>query len=401
VRDTILILLITLLLGEALTRWALGIEPLALESIIWEDHPRWGWAHRPHAEETFAKLGCRQRIRSNARGLREREIPHERTPGLLRILAVGDSGLVGFEVAAEDVFTRVAERALLDAGHRVEFVNAGCRGYGTDQALLFLEDEGLAYRPDVVLYWFGPNDPDDNRTVHRPYRRFGKGYFDLDADGELVLHGTPVPQFPYRRGLLVDEHGALQPLELSAASHARLWARDNLICRSSVLTAAAYVAAALPSLAGRLRGAGSVRLEEPGGPERGSRLFRVTAAMVARMRTLAEEQGAQFFMIGARMPWTVALREELTLIDLGDWQRFRARLPPNAKIHVPYDTHWNELGHRVYGEALAAALIESRALADLRDGAAVSESRDSAASDLRRSPAGRRASGSGPGSSSG
>ena len=107
--------------------------------------------------------------------LREREIPFERGPGVRRVLVVGDSQVAGFEVAEDETFTRVAERELRAQGIPIEIINAGFRGYGTDQVLLFVQDEGLRYRPDLVVYVWAYNDPEDNMTVHRPFRRFGKG----------------------------------------------------------------------------------------------------------------------------------------------------------------------------------------------------------------------------------
>ncbi len=136
---------------EAGARWILGFRPISTEATVWTHHPVLGWAHRPGASEVFVRLGFSQPIQINARGLREREIGYERTPGVQRILVLGDSGVAGFEVPAESLFTRVTERELRARGVEVEVLNAGCRGYGTDQSYLFLENEGVRYRPDLVL----------------------------------------------------------------------------------------------------------------------------------------------------------------------------------------------------------------------------------------------------------
>ena len=34
--------------------------------------------------------------------------------------------------------------------------------------------------------------------------------------------------------------------------------------------------------------------------------------------------------------------------------------PDGATIHAAFDPHWNELGHEIYGKALAEALLEHR-----------------------------------------
>ena len=46
---------------------------------------------------------------------------------------------------------------------------------------------------------------DDNSTIHRPFRRYGKAYFDFDASGGLELKGVPVPNFRYASGARVGE----------------------------------------------------------------------------------------------------------------------------------------------------------------------------------------------------
>jgi hypothetical protein len=352
---------ITVALGEVATRAVLDIEPLTTESLVWKPHPRWGWAHRALARDEFVKLATHQTIEINSRGLREREIPYEKPSGTYRILVLGDSAAVGFEVAPEDVYTRVAESLLRERGYPVQFVNAGHRGYGTDQSLLYLMDEGVHYAPDLVLYHWTRNDVDDNVTIHRPYRRFGKGYFDFDGGDGLVLRGVPVPPYPYDKNLRVGPDGQVVELDVSLLDRVVLWSRDAIICRSAFATALVHVLAALPQLASTIRGASSYEdfSDVSRTLDRSSRRFRVTAALVGEMRRVSERAGAEFRMIGAGDPWSRALREELELPDLGVYALFFWSRPHNQRIHVPFDLHLNELGHRLYGEALATALADS------------------------------------------
>jgi hypothetical protein len=65
----------------------------------------------------------------------------------------------------------------------------GCSGYGTDQSLLFLLEEGLKYQPDIVVYAFYGNDVDENGaniSYGYPKPMFGLG-------SPLRLMFTPVP----------------------------------------------------------------------------------------------------------------------------------------------------------------------------------------------------------------
>lgn len=102
-------------------------------------------------------------FRINSRGLRaDREYPYEKPEGVKRIVSLGDSFTVGYEVEVEQCFSSVLERELVAAGYRVEVLNAGVSGYSTAEACLYLEREMLRYDPDLVLLNFYSNDLVDN-----------------------------------------------------------------------------------------------------------------------------------------------------------------------------------------------------------------------------------------------
>lgn len=349
---------LSVLVAEVALRLALDVQPLTPGQFLFEPHPTRGWAHRPGASDLYVKIGVRQEIRINARGLREREIPYERTPGRRRILVLGDSQVVGFEVTQEETFTRVAERWLRERGHDVEILNAGHRGYGTDQVLLFLQEEGVEYRPDLVLYVWSYNDPEDNMTLHRPFRLFGKGWFDLAPDGSLALRGTPVPAYPHAQNLKVGEDGQVFEIEVPRLQWAALWLRDLTVTRSAVAAALADVAVVMPSFWQGLRGVAAYQDFAPR-LDRSGRLFRVTAALLREMRRTTESIDAELGMVGAEGVWADALREELGVEELAVAERFKASIRPGDELIVPFDSHLNALGHRLYGEALAQALLEA------------------------------------------
>ncbi len=370
----LVVLLVTLVLGEVVCRFLFGIEPLTQESVLWRHHERWGWHHEPDSEDFFIKLGFEQHVRINSRGLREREIPYEKPAAVTRVLVLGDSSVVSFEVPPEAVFTRLAEDMLRKRGYDVQFVNAGVRGWGTDQALLFLREEGLEYQPDLVLYRWSGNDREDNATIHRPFRKYGKPWFHLDQTDSLVLRGVPVPPYPHASNLRVGENG--EPVEKPVAPRTALtlWLRDLVICRSSFATGLLRLAVALPNAARNLRPIGSYDdSRDIAGFDAQTRLFRTTVAMVDEMRRASEEAGADFRVIFAGGPASTALLRALELPDLGDWRAFKESIPDGAEIRVPLDPHWNELGQRLYAEALSEALIHSGLLESARRDGGASE----------------------------
>lgn len=347
---------VTFVAGEVAARWVLSIHPVTPGDQLWEHHPRWGWRHEPNAEDTYAKLGCRQHIRINSLGLREREIPYQRQPGVARVLAIGDSGVVGFEVAQEDVWTRIAELTLRKRGYRVEFINAGVRGYGTDQSLLFLMDEGVKYRPDLVIYTWNDNDFVDNLTVHLPFRKFGKGYFDHDAEGSLLLRGAPVPVYDYGRSLMVGEDGLAHELEVPFTVKLRMWLRDNIVSRSAFGTAVVHVIASIPWFSQTVEEAGSFYHSNEGGLDRTSRAFRLTVDMIREMDSVSRAMGTEFRIIPDG-ELSLALSEQAGVHILDPWPEFKKGVPDGAELIVPYDTHWNALGHKIFGEAVAEAIL--------------------------------------------
>lgn len=102
-------------------------------------------------------------FRINSAGLRaDRDYSYEKAPGVRRIVSLGDSYTMGFEVEATETFSSVLERELRRVGYDVQVLNAGVSGYGTAEACLYLERELLHYEPDVVLVSFFGNDLTDN-----------------------------------------------------------------------------------------------------------------------------------------------------------------------------------------------------------------------------------------------
>ena len=102
-------------------------------------------------------------VRTNSKGIRaDREIPYEKPSGLSRIVALGDSFGMGYEVDLKDSFLTRMTEDLERAGKTCEVVNLSVSGHGTAEELLALREEGFRYDPDIVLVCWHPTDLDDN-----------------------------------------------------------------------------------------------------------------------------------------------------------------------------------------------------------------------------------------------
>ena len=108
-------------------------------------------------------------VRLNALGFRERRLPSPKPPGVLRVIALGDSFTQGYGVAEHDAWPRRLE-AVLDArdGGRHEVVNLGVPGANPRDYVGHLQDPGLAYEPDMVIVTVMANDVQD-RWVQREF----------------------------------------------------------------------------------------------------------------------------------------------------------------------------------------------------------------------------------------
>ncbi len=114
----------------------------------------------------------------NRQGFRDRrDFVYDKPPGVVRILVLGDSFTIGYEAGQDETYPAVLERELKRRGYAVEVLNSGVSGFSTAEELIFMEEEGFKYQPDLVLLGYFINDPEDNVR---------SGLFNL-RDGQLIL----------------------------------------------------------------------------------------------------------------------------------------------------------------------------------------------------------------------
>jgi hypothetical protein len=165
---------------------------------------RYGWVPRPGFRLSLEGL---PETTINARGYRGPEYPSAPVPGRVRLVMLGDSLAFGYGVADEETSSRQLER--LEPS--LEVVNLAVQGYGTDQALLRFEAEGLSYQPQTaILNFCTANDFRDNGARSAIYdRAYPKPYFTLE-DGRLALHQEHLALSPAARlGLFLHQRSIL------------------------------------------------------------------------------------------------------------------------------------------------------------------------------------------------
>jgi hypothetical protein len=218
-------------------------------------------------------------IRTNSRGIRaDREIPYHKPEGVKRIVLLGDSFGMGYEVELKDTFLQRLEDALRAAGDPVETINLSVSGHGNAEELLMLRHEGLQYGPDLVLVAWDASDIDDNTRSN---------LFAI-RDGRLVqVNNAYLPGVKTREWL--EQFAAYRWAE--ANSHLYTFVREDVARNVKVF------------LTWLRRGKGPTRLP-PGEvatasteDEPVSYSNRLTLALLDQMKHESERAGARFLVV--------------------------------------------------------------------------------------------------------
>ena len=127
-----------------------SLPPSDLREAYQQPDPVFGYALRPGHEE--------QGIRINALGFRGPEILRTKPPGMVRIVAMGDSTTFGLSRAPCTYPAALSRRLKLTAPSPVEVVNAGVEGYSSLYLLHQMQERVAPLSPDVVLIYAGWND---------------------------------------------------------------------------------------------------------------------------------------------------------------------------------------------------------------------------------------------------
>lgn len=107
-------------------------------------------------------------VETNSKGQRDREIPYERTPGVLRVAMMGDSLTEGWGVPFDSTFSKRIERLYEKAGTKAEVVNLGVGNWNTVQEVEHFLTKDYQYKPDIVVLNYFVNDAEPTPERRRP-----------------------------------------------------------------------------------------------------------------------------------------------------------------------------------------------------------------------------------------
>lgn len=344
-----------------------------------------GYALIPGMTGTYSKEG-RSSVVINSDGFRDVEHAVAKPDGTFRIAILGDSYVEAFQVESNERFTEFLSAGLNECGvfgKKVEVLTFGVSGYGTAQELLVLRDKVWKYSPDaVMLVLTTNNDIADNL---RELKRTPIPYFQ-EIDGRLVLDDSFRDEKAFiarnsqisRLGIWLKNHLRFVQAIGEISLKLKYWYKDQGV--QQAVTAAAPV--------GEVGIDNKIYLEPAN--ETWKSAWSITEKIIAETSREIKERSAEFIVVTASNGVQV-------LPDVNQREQFAAKLgvpdliypekriaafgaanqipvinlapilgehsarenvnPHGFEGNIGYG-HWNRLGHRIAGQALAKKMCE-------------------------------------------
>jgi len=380
-----LVLLALPLLGEL----ALRVAHVPFDAQLYGPDRQLGWVLRPGASG-LVSTETTQRVRINSQGYRDAEHSYEKPANTYRIAVLGNSWTEALQVPVDKTYTSVLQQTLnqenCTAGKRVEVLNFGVAGYSTAQELLLLQQTVWNYHPDLVLLALYPA-----RDIANNVR---------ELNNAVTPERSPYFVFSGDRLVLDDSFRSLPALQSRQIWLQTLgfWFGDHFKTLQAIDTLQRFgkMRVALAAAKERAEQSGMDTLEyaiyaPPSSPTMKT-AWDVTEALLLAMRNEVRAHGAEFRIVTlATRPQVIPdpaksdeLLQKLNVRDFSYADRriegFAeqnaipvANLAPAlsfyAEAHRVYLNgfnaanlgagHWNETGHRLAAETIAADLCDA------------------------------------------
>lgn len=116
---------------------------------------------KPQTERFWESGAFVEHVKINRFGLRDTEI-RDKSEYEKRIIVLGDSMTFGHGVNNAEAYPNQMEGIYNKNGRRIDVINAGVRGYGTDQSYKLFVTQLRSLKPDLVIFAICMNDVFDN-----------------------------------------------------------------------------------------------------------------------------------------------------------------------------------------------------------------------------------------------
>ena len=278
-----------------------------------------GWKVRPNANVKHSKQGLWEvGIQTNSFGLRGgTPKAQHKTGNVIRIGIVGASQTFGESVNDDEVYVSLLNKKFND----IEVLNFGVRGYGTDQMLLYYENEARNYDLDITILAFAFNHMPRNI---RSFTFYAKPYFIRNGN-RLDLLSTPVPS----------------EFELFDKNIPKF---NKYILNNSVL------------LRIGLKYIRAIRKRQLYKEE--SDVWNLTKAIVTKFSNIVKKNNSHFILLNIEHEYKelepalqkLANEHNIDLINLGP--TLRNALDSGIPAQIPNNDHWSAVGHKIVANAI-------------------------------------------------
>jgi hypothetical protein len=337
-------LALSALLFEVAVTFALGEQVKFPRHVVGADfglrinEPRATYRHKSADVEIWFRI--------NGEGMRaDREYAKAKPAGVKRIVSLGDSFTIGYEVELEDTFSSVLERELRSRGYAVEVLNAGVSGYSNAEALLYLERELLDYHPDLVLLSFYGNDLVDNVRT---------GLFRLEGDRLREGAESYVPAG--RLGNFLNTNPLFNWLSERSNAFALVKESATLLVKRGMVQA-------------NVENLGAAETGSTSPDDRASQERRLAAAILERMLRVCQERGIPLVIQSIPTELGDGRLAELFPLSEFDVEREGVWFIGMAPLLEPWrdeellywkqsHSHWTPYSHAVSGRALADLIVD-------------------------------------------
>jgi hypothetical protein len=315
--------------------------------------------HYPGITRYLSQYG--HSVTMNNAGMRDREHLTAKPAGVFRVLLLGDSFTEALQVPFEASLPALLELELgQQTGRRVEVVNAGVSGWGTDDELRYLTTYGLAYQPDLVVVAMTlHNDISDNlrrdwhtmrdgALVEQPHPRMS--YWDFKL---VTLKAYLASRFElYQLARRVRHRGEIRQIRNQLNAHI------VQLCRAptpeNIRWGVQFTGLLLVRLKSVTDAAGA----------------RMAVVLLPLRVQLSDSSYAEFVRSAGATPQQMPAGTPQRLMEgiagplgipvidlLPAFQQWTA--DSLAPLYLEWDGHWNEAGHRLAARVVTRGLLEA------------------------------------------
>ena len=159
-------------------------------AMFTEYDPLLGWKNKPNSKGFFTMPDSKSYVEINSYGCRNREYPLKKY-SKKRIIAYGDSYTWGYGINNNEIFTEILEKKL--NGDKIEIINFGVPGYGTDQEYLSFKKYGIQWKPDIVIVMLHTRDIEVDNICDFEHGVY-KPLFAVDGNSLRLASKIPLPR---------------------------------------------------------------------------------------------------------------------------------------------------------------------------------------------------------------